>query len=331
MVMGYERLLRRWIGYGVMAPSHLNRQPWRIRVTDGPGVEIGLDPARMRDRNLDHIGREDLAALGSLSEYLVISAPPLGYGTELKFSSGRDESGPRVVLTLSPLAELPEPDVLFTCMATRDEHGGWYGPQPLDEVRRDRLRAAVTDLSEVSLTLVEGEAAGSLGGVLHEAGLGAENDPVRLGEVAAYLRVDERSGDGIPHAHAGLSKWQHLKLLWRERFNPWEARRDAAHRYLTLLGRRKAPSYMMLTSSQDEQSLFTCGRAAARLYLTAAHLERASQGQSALLDGPDSGKALASAAGLKRGKEVRWVARLGVPVFRTWPRTPRRPVESFLV
>jgi hypothetical protein len=334
--MGTKRLLERWAAYGILAPSHLNRQPWLLRdrssseedkAENGPGgaaLEISLDPKRLRDLREDPERREDHMALGAAVEYLLLSAPAMGYRADWRCSDG-----PTCLVRLRPQTDLSEPNPLFACMATRDEHGGFFNSEGLTDLHRDRLSLSVDDLKRPTFHLIEGDLAERFGTALRSAGRAAEEDPARLGEVAAWLRDDERSGDGIPHGHAGLSRWQHLKLLFRERFNPWEAHRDAAHRYLTLLGRRKAPGYMLLTGDRDAATLFEAGRAAARLLLVAEHLQRATQVQSALLNGSKLEASLMEAAGLSKRVPLLWVARVGIPGFRSWPRTPRRPLTSF--
>ncbi len=334
--MGTKRLLERWAAYGILAPSHLNRQPWLLRdrssseedlAENGPGgagLEITLDPNRVRDSREDPEGREDHLALGSIVEYLLLSASAMGCRVDWRCPDGET-----CLARLRPQTDLSEPNPLFACLATRDEHGGIFSSEGLSDLHRDRLRMSVDDLKRPAFHLIEGERAESLATALRSAGQVAEDDPTRLGEVAAWLRDDDRAGDGIPHAHAGLSRWQHLKLLFRERFNPWEAHRDAARRYLTLLGRRRAPAYLILTGDRDPLTLFEAGRAAARLLLMAEQLQRATQIQSALLNGPVLEASLMRASGLSNTNTLLWVARIGVPMFRPWPGTPRRSLDSF--
>jgi hypothetical protein len=300
-------------------------------------LEARLDPARRRDPALDPLGREDLLALGSLVEYLALSAPALGYRAEVAFV--RSPEGPRSLVTLLPLESL-EPEPLFGCLTNREEHGGAFRVLALAEVQRERFAAAVRGRPGVRLDAVwEPDAAGALGEAFHGAVRRIQGDEARLAEVAAWLREGERAVDGIPFAHAGLRGWQRARLLFKERFDPWNARREVARRYLSVLGDLYAPAYLVLSVEEPggggpgalEAALFEAGRCAARLGLTALDLDLALQSASMLLEDPALDEAAGRLTGLPGAWRAVWVARTGVPERPDWPRLPRRGPEAFFV
>ena len=324
--MGFDKLLRRWATYGVLAPSHLNRQPWTLRALAGATLEVGLDPARRRDLGLDPTGRADFMALGALVEYLVLSAPALGCSAEVQF----DPAGPRALVT-ARVAEDLEPEPLFGTLATREDHGGDYKPIPLTEIHEARFRACAAPFPNVRFFMVrDGGQALAVTGLLRGAVERLCADEARLAEVAAWLREEEKGEDGIPYAHAGLKTRTRVRLLFQERFDPWEARRAVARKYLEDLGDLGAPAYLVLAvPDETPEALFAAGRASARQVLTASDMELDLQIQSLLLDQAGLGEGLDRAAGIPRDLRPVFLARTGLSLKRHWPKTPRRPLESF--
>jgi hypothetical protein len=324
--MGFDKLLRRWATYGILAPSHLNRQPWSIKKLAGATLEVGLDPARRRGPDLDPTGRADLMALGALVEYLVLSAPALGCSAEAQF----DPEGLRALVT-ARLAENLEPEPLFGTLATREDHGGDYKPIPLTEIHEARFQACGKSFLGVQFFMVRDESqARSVTDLLRGAVERLCADEARLAEVAAWLREGEQGEDGIPYAHAGLKTRTRVRLLFQERFDPWEARRAVARKYLEDLGDLGAPAYLILAVPQETPALlFAAGRAAARQVLTAADMELDLQIQSLLLDQAGLGEGLDQATGIPRDLHPVFLARTGLSKKRHWPKTPRRSLDSF--
>ena len=139
--MGYEKICRRLLEYGILAPSLYNSQPWGFSIDPDRGViQLEADPRRGRSRALDPKERELYLALGACLENMVLAGPALGYEVRtLLFPPG---APPQAVARLRLRASsevMPEP--LFSSLLVRHSHAGPLAPGSVGEVHLDRLRA----------------------------------------------------------------------------------------------------------------------------------------------------------------------------------------------
>src|SRR5260221_9309801 len=112
--MGFERILRRLIEYGLLAPSIYNSQPWKFLIEPKQGViEIYADEERVRPLEIDSRRRDLYLALGAYVEHMVLAAPALGYEIKEELFPGESPRGWVARLALTPLPETV-PETLFS-------------------------------------------------------------------------------------------------------------------------------------------------------------------------------------------------------------------------
>jgi hypothetical protein len=137
MVMGFERVCRRLLEYGVLAPSLYNSQPWRFLVDAQQGtIEVLADNHRARSSEIDEKQRDIYLSLGACIENMILAAPALGYEIELLIFPSE---GIAARLKLKPMSEAM-PESLFPSLLTRQTHAGAFKENSIQDLHLERLK-----------------------------------------------------------------------------------------------------------------------------------------------------------------------------------------------
>jgi hypothetical protein len=325
--MGFERILRRILEYGVLAPSIYNSQPWKFSIDSQKGfIEVYPDEARARPRGLDPKQRDLYLALGSCVEYMVLAAPALGYELKEDLFPGK---GLAVRLALKALPEAI-PESLFSSMLVRQTHSGKYREASVEEIHLDRLRALPSFSSQEKIYFViEKRDRQDLFRFLHEVSHEGALQSALIGEGARWVRPGDAE-DGLPLGHLGLPisvkfRFAFLHYLFYQR----EIEEVARQTLLRQGHGIEAPAFLMMTTSNPgPPGYFNAGRWHARLALTLSEIEMASQTLHlpvTLNSTHDRLREIFEAGPLE---EPVLLLRFGQPEKKNWPRTFRRAVEE---
>lgn len=282
-------VMRRLAGYGVMAPSGGNCQPWRL-VASGRRLRCLHDRARSASF-LDHGHRATFLAFGALAENVALAAGAHGLGCEVvPFPEAGD---PDVVcdLVLSP-GGVPGADRrLYEEIARRETNRRLGARVPLDAESAEALTAAaearggrlhlLTDpeaLTEMGRILGRGDRVRFLSKVMHSE---------MMGELRWSTEEAERTRDGMDVATLELTasdlagmrltrSWRAMELVGRfggggalEKISRRSVDAASAMALLTVPGRRP-------------EDAFTGGRALERVWLEASARGLAFQPMTAL-------------------------------------------------
>jgi hypothetical protein len=175
------------LNYAVLAPSILNTQPWRFRITD-TGIELFADRTRLLPVT-DPDGRQLTISCGAASLNLRIALRGFGYRCDSEFFP--DPTAPDLLarLTISGREQSSEADEqLRNAIALRRTNRGEFLDRPLPPTLMTALSAAAID-------------------------------GCRL-EIAAGQSVKDRVADLIAEAHAALlanANYQHEMGDWVSR------------------------------------------------------------------------------------------------------------------
>jgi hypothetical protein len=324
--MSYERMCRRLLEYGSLAPSFCNSQPWIFSLDPVQGM-VGLeaDPRRSRPESLDPEGRELYLALGACLENMVLAGPALGCEVRTRLFPP-EAPGTAALLRLRPSPEVtPEP--LFSSQLVRHTHRGPMAPGSVGEVHLDRLRAVASFSEGDKMHLVTDEKGRrSLLELLHDMSHEGSLLPERIAEGAAWLRTRRGPQDGLPMESLGLPVSSRLRFGLLGFLRRETETAELARQGLLRQGHGvEAPAYLLLTAGEETREAYLrAGRWMERMLLTLHEMELAVQGLFLPLDLPSRRHDLKRAFGAGEGEEPAALLRFGSPLGPQGPRTPRR-------
>ncbi|MDP2668438.1 MAG: hypothetical protein Q8P07_01205 [bacterium] len=143
--------IRKIIGFGILAPSGGNSQPWRFEVKDNVISAIALPDLDHKVLNFRHRGT--LVAHGACMENMLIASSQMGYKTD--FREFPDASNPNLtfILQLQKAASTTEP--LFHTIEKRVTNRKAYETTPLTEKQRAEFLKLDGAIGGVRLKLIE--------------------------------------------------------------------------------------------------------------------------------------------------------------------------------
>ena len=330
--LGYEKVGKRLLEYGVLAPSIYNSQPWKFTLDAARGV-IGVypDEERGRPRDIDHDQREVYFALGACVENMVLAAPAMGYELkEVLFPRGTE--GPAALLALKPIPEAV-PESLFGTLLTRQTHAGKYKEGSVQPLHLERLRHLPAFSPEEKMAfLTEPGELKKLVSLLHDAAHAGAGDPRLVEEGARWAASPEGAFDGLSMEMIGLpisakSRFSFLRFFGRHR----EVEEVARQTLLRQGHGIEAPGFLLITGkARDRKSYFNAGRWLTRIQLTLSEMELGSQALFLPVALKDFRSRLLECFKVPEGAQPLLLLRFGQPLEKAWPKTARRPVESAL-
>jgi hypothetical protein len=329
--MGFEKILRRLLEYGVLAPSIYNGQPWKFSMEPNHGViEIYADGDRARPATLDPKRRDLYLALGACLEHMVLASLALGYEIkeELFPDKVRPELAARLVLKILPESV---PETLFSALLTRQSHAGKYKEGSVGETHLDRLRSLPPFSAHEKIYLVTEEVGRQkLNQFLHDLSHEGSGNQKLVEEGARWITPRSNPLEGLPMAHLGLPISVKARFAALRYFGYGREIREVSRQALLRQGHgTEAPAYLLMTSQNPtHQGYFNAGRWHARLALTLSEMELGSQTLHLpiLLESGHAGLREIFQAGTP--EEPVLLIRFGQPEKNRWPKTSRRPAEQ---
>ena len=310
-----EAQLTALLNWAVQAPSVLNTQPWRFRVS-GSAVEVFVDRARQL-RTVDPDGREAVISCGAALYTLRLAARHVGYAVVVDHAGPGDDADLVARLRLAgPSVATVAEDALFRAIKVRHTNRDPFADLPLPVGLLALLREAAS-AEGARLHVLTGEAEkAALADLVGEA-IGVQGrDPAAIAELRAWLRpTGDRRADGVPDEVQG--GWDRLSYLHTDaRFLAAEARRLA----------RAAPALLVVATAHDGWADWVRAGAALQHVL----LLGAAEGLAAsYFNQPTEVAALRPrVSALVGGGHAQVVFRLGTPVEARG--TPRRTVDDTL-
>jgi hypothetical protein len=319
-ILGYGKIIRRIMEYGVLAPSVYNSQPWLFQPDEGRGsLDLYADLRRARPVGVDPRFRDLYLALGACTEFMAVAASGLGWAAKvIAFPEDEGMDKPAARLVFKPQDDM-EPEEIFSALLTRQTHGGPYQNDPVGDVQRERLRRVVPPTDRERLEFLTGEKERrhfhACLQTLGQKALGRED---LTQEAKGWARKDLNAVDGIPFSCVGLNPGPFFSFLpgWK---------REAARRMLIQAQEGTDPAYLWMTTSQPgPEAYFRSGRWQARLRLTLTVLELGCEGLNLPVTLAESQPDLLKPLNVSKGEQLLWLARVGSPLQKQWPRTLRR-------
>ncbi len=313
-----EAQLAAMLNWAVLAPSVLNTQPWRFRISGGgerAAAEVYLDRARVL-QTVDPEGREATLSCGAALFTLRLAARHYGFATRVEYpGSGDDGDLVATMYLVGPARPTATEEALFRAVKLRHTNRDPYADLPLPVGVLTRLRGAA-DAEGARLHVLTGEAEKEALADLVAEGIRAQGDPETVAELRAWLRpTGDRRADGVPDEVQG--GWDRLSYLHTEaRVLATEARRLA----------ESAPALLVVATDHDAPvDWVRAGQALQHVLLLAA-----SEGLAAsYFNQPTEVAALRPQVSAVAGVgHAQVVFRLGTPVEAQG--TPRRPVPDLL-
>ena len=332
--MGFERILKRLLEYGVLAPSIYNSQPWKFSLNLDQGVvEIFADSARTRPSILDAKGRDLYLALGACLEHMALAAPGLGYEVKEDLFPSDGPRGIAARLSLKPLPEtMPEP--LFAALLTRQTHGGKYKPGTVKDIHLERLKHCGTFSPDEKIYFITEEPAlSSLITLLHDLSHEGSGDPNLVAEGARWLTPQREAPEGLPLDTLGLPISVKARFAALGIFGYQREIKEVSRQTLLRQGHGiEAPAFLLATTTDATPGgFFRSGRWQAQLALTLSELELGSQALHLPITLASGPPALRGIFGAGPSEEAVFLLRFGQPEIKKWPKTFRRPVEQSIL
>jgi nitroreductase len=209
-----EQALREAVAAAVRAPSLMNSQPWRFRIS-AQHIEVWAD----RDRTLpvaDPNGWAMRIAGGAATFNLAVALAVQGCPAEVVWRPAVGE--PDLLARLRPAAPrgpTPLEQRLYRAIPRRSSNRAPFWPQPVPASARAQLVEAA-QAEKTWLVLVTGPVAvGAVAEIAHAANRVLERDPRYQTELRAWTRPDDSADDGVPSSAGGPSAEAHDLLPQR--------------------------------------------------------------------------------------------------------------------
>jgi hypothetical protein len=329
--VGFEKICRRLLEYGVLAPSTFNNQPWKFSIDEARGI-LGLypDPERALSREVDPIRRELYLAVGACLENIVLAAPALGYVTK-EVVLPRGEAGPAALLALKPLPEA-EPDPLFSSLLLRQTHAGKYQPGSVADIHLERLRHVSPFSSRERIHFLAEEKREKFTALLHDLAHEMVQDPAWVEETVRWMDPDN-GVEGLLLSSIGLPISAKVRHAVLRRFFPMNETVELARQVILRQGHGiEAPGFLLLTTEDaSPKGYLNAGRWYSRLALTLSEIELGSQALLTPIARWGKHPELRDYFGSGEREEPVLCLRFGHPLSKRWPRTGRRPLSESLI
>jgi nitroreductase len=326
--MGFERICQRLLEYGVLAPSIYNSQPWKFLVDGSRGIiEVQADISRARPSEIDEKQRDLYLALGACIENIILAAPALGYEIEPFLFPKADVVAS---LRLSPMTETT-PENLFPSLLIRQTHAGHYKKNSVQPLHLERLLnvpafSAHEKLYVLNSDVVPKQLIPFLHDLSHEGAL----NQILINEGARWIRTKPEAGDGLPLTHLGLPISVKARFaLLRYLFFKKEVKEVARQTLLRQGHLVDAPAFMLITVQKSgKEDYLNAGRWYARLALTLSEIELGAQTLHLPITLKTAHASLLDFFKASPNEEPVFLVRLGQPLEKKWPKTPRRPLSQ---
>jgi len=329
--MGFERVCRRLLEYGILAPSVYNTQPWKFLVDGQKGIiEVRADFSRTRSREIDEKQRDLYLALGACVESMILAAPALGYEVELSMFTNE-----RVVasLKLKPMTETL-PESLFTSLLIRQTHAGFYKENSVQELHLERLRNVPAFSARERLHFLNSEKdREKLISLLHDLSHEEAGNSTLVEEAVHWIKPQPDALEGLLLRCLGLPVSIKMRFAFLRHFSYAREIKEVARQALLKQGHgAEAPAYLLMTTQMPErESYFNAGRWYIRLALTLSEIELGAQ----VLHLPTTLKrahpSLLKLFKASHAEEPVLLLRFGQPADKKWPKTYRQPLFEKLI
>lgn len=299
------------LGYGVLAPSQHNTQPWAFSIS-GSKLRILVDDTRSLPVG-DPENSGAFISLGACAENIVQAGMQFGLSAVVRFINNQAE----LEFEHNPNAETSA-EVLRS-IVTRHSDKSLYDGEPLDENDLGVLRGISAEGLEC--VVISDESRLDRIEDIHNRATGMiARDPDFVKELSGWLRSNyTRKFDGMPGFVSGLSGLQALvgkyALLVMPKLFQKMIKHDEA-----LMASASAIS-IWAVKDRTPEALFVCGRHIERLWLKAVQIGLAVHPMHSMCADPESRSELATICGLKASPV--FVVRMGRHPDSGF-RTPRR-------
>lgn len=136
------------LGYGVLAPSTFNSQPWKCRIADNR-LEIYLDRERITKKS-DKSGRFAHVSMGAFIQNLLISADYFGLKADLKFSE-KTVKNLKLVAVIDFSADKKKKNDLFKAIKKRATNRSVHKSKEIDK----QIIKEINLLSDQAIQIIE--------------------------------------------------------------------------------------------------------------------------------------------------------------------------------
>jgi nitroreductase len=223
---------RALIGAAVLAPSHMNTQPWRFEVDPGE-LRLLLDSARTLPLD-DPDQRFAQISLGAALENLLISARAWGQHPTVRYLPWGNSVRPGASLAIATVtwqpAERPRDRLLYTVLTERRSNPRGFDGRAITIPNRGQLLAQVGE--EVRVHWLEDRAdVHAVADIAHDAVRVVMSDRAAQSERRAWIRSSDSDvrehGDGVTAERLGLggpARWLSGRAMSpKSRFYGWGA------------------------------------------------------------------------------------------------------------
>lgn len=325
---------RQLVAGAARAPSAHNVQPARWCFTRTGHIRLVEDRARLLPV-ADPAGADHRLGLGAACEAMSIAASRLGYElSEPELEGSVSDNGGRfrtvAEIGLSGRRNV-DPDARL--IHVRSTFRGVF--KPLNDGLMFRLRAIADACADLHL-VIDRHRLDDLSHLHDECSMEFLRRPEFVSELYGWLRFNHQHPDWNRDGLNGDA----LRLLPMERHGASVLMRPKVFRVADacgLAGRvmseervSRSASAMLVMSAAAKKDRFEIGRRFYRSWLAVTGLGLGACPMSALVDHPRGNQALARLVGLREGRVLVNVFRIGLAPLRVTP-TPRLPVEELII
>lgn len=197
------------LGYGILAPSTHNTQPWKFRLTNNGQLVIETDPKRLLPR-ADPRGSGLIFSLGACLFNLRVAAAH--FGLTLTFSLTSEGAAPSLTLDFRPSDPSTAQPLgnLLSAIPQRQSHKVPFLPKALPADLLKTLGTAKEGTAHAVISADE-SVRQSLALLHRDATLTFQDKPGFTKEVSSWMRpTNTTSFDGMPGSAFGMSQPQSL-------------------------------------------------------------------------------------------------------------------------
>jgi nitroreductase len=324
IIMGFDKVCRRLLEYGVLAPSIYNSQPWRFQVDGNEGqIEVQAYYTNVRPFEIDPDQRDLYMALGACAENIALAAPALGYEAVPTLFPNE---GTMVRLQLKALPEAA-PENLFSSMLIRQTHAGKYKEESVADLHLQRLKKVPSASDHEKIYFVMGsEASTKVATLAHDLAHEASADDFQLEEATRWTKSSSHATEGVPMKAIGLPISVTTRFAFLRHWSFRNELKEVARQFLLKQGHGvEAPAYLLMTTDRPgRESYVQGGRWWVRLALTLSELELGSQVLSLPITLKKGHQPLREIFGAPANETPLLLIRFGQPVEKKWPRTNRK-------